>query len=213
MAKQPGAETVFDTILTGGQVMDGTGAAAVRADIGLRGDRIAAVGDLSQAQAGVRIDATGLHIAPGFIDIHTHSDVSIGWDTGQASALAMGVTTQVVGNCGLSLGFATDGPNFALEKRWIALHGARIRWNTFDEHLRQIEANGLATHFVPLAGHGTLRKRFMGMEERPPAADDMAQMRRELEAALKAGVWGFTSGLEYPPSAYADEDELTELCA
>ena len=212
MAEQHGAETVFDTILTGGQVLDGTGAAAARADIGLRGDRIAAVGDLSQAQAGVRIDATGLHIAPGFIDIHTHSDVSIGWDTGQSSALAMGVTTQVVGNCGLSMGFANDGPNFALEKRWIAPHGGRIRWNTFDEHLRQIEANGLATHFVPLAGHGTLRKRFMGMEERPAAAEDMAQMRRELEAALKAGVWGFTSGLEYPPSAYADVDELAELC-
>ncbi|MCW3094441.1 MAG: dihydroorotase [Chthonomonadaceae bacterium] len=213
VAEQPGAETVFDTLLTGGLVLDGTGQPGFRADIGLRGDRIAAVGDLSQAQAGVRIDAGELHIAPGFIDIHTHSDVSIGWDTGQASALAMGVTTQVVGNCGLSLGFATDGPNFALEKRWIAPHGARIRWKSFDEHLRQIEANGLATHFVPLAGHGTLRKRIMGMEERPPAADDMAQMRRELEAALQAGVWGFTSGLEYPPSAYADEDELAELCA
>ncbi len=213
VAEQPVAEKVFDTLLIGGIVLDGTGAAGIRADIGLRGDRIATVGDLSQAQAGVRIDATGLHIAPGFIDIHTHSDVSIGWDTGQASALAMGVTTQVVGNCGLSLGFATDGPNFAFEKRWLAPHGARIRWNTFDEHLRQIEANGLATHFIPLAGHGTLRKRILGMEEVPPTADDMAQMRRELEAAMQAGVWGFSSGLEYPPSAYADADELAELCS
>jgi N-acyl-D-amino-acid deacylase len=213
VVEQLGVETVFDTLLTGGLVLDGTGAAAFRADIGIRGDRIAAIGDLSQAQAGVRLDAVGLHIAPGFIDIHTHSDVSIGWDTGQGSALAMGVTTQVVGNCGLSLGFATDGPNFAFEKRWLSPHGARIRWKSFDEHLRQIEANGLATHFIPLAGHGTLRKRIMGMEERPPAADDMAQMRRELEAAMQAGVWGFSSGLEYPPSAYADEDELAELCA
>ena len=213
MAEQAGMETIFDTLVTGGMVLDGTGATGFRADIGLLGDRIAAVGDLSQAHAGVRLDATGLHIAPGFIDIHTHSDISISWDTGQASALAMGVTTQVVGNCGLSLGFATSGPNFAFEKRWLSPHGARIRWNSFDEHLRQIETNGLATHFVPLAGHGTLRKRVMGMEERPASADDMAQMRRELEAALQAGVWGFSSGLEYPPSAYADEEELTELCA
>jgi len=213
MAEQAGTEIGFDTLLTGGLVLDGTGAPGIRADVGIRGDRIAAIGDLSQAQAGVRLDATGLHLAPGFIDIHTHSDVSISWDTGQASALAMGVTTQVVGNCGLSLGFATDGPNFAFEKRWLSPHGARIRWKTYDEFLSQVEASGLATHFIPLAGHGTLRKRVMGMQERPPAADDMVQMRRELEAALQAGVWGFTSGLEYPPSSYADEDELTELCA
>ena len=213
VVEQPGTEMVFDTLLTGGLVLDGTGASGVRADVGIRGDRIAAVGDLSRAQAGVRLDAVGLHLAPGFIDIHTHSDLSINWDTGQGSALAMGVTTQVVGNCGLSLGFATDGANFAFEKRWLAPHGARIRWKSFDEHLRQIEANGLATHFIPLAGHGTLRKRIMGMEERPAAPDDRAQMRRELEGALEAGVWGFSSGLEYPPSAYADENELAELCA
>lgn len=213
VSDQPGLATGFDILLTGGLVLDGTGAPSLRADIGIRDDRIAAVGDLSQAQAGVRLDATDLHIAPGFIDIHTHSDLSILWDTGQASALAMGVTTQVVGNCGFSMGFANDGPNFAFEKRWLAPHGARIRWQTFEEHLRQIEANGLATHFIPLAGHGTLRKRIMGMEERPPLADDMAQMRRELEAAMQAGVWGFTSGLEYPPSAYADEAELADLCS
>ncbi len=213
MAEQAGAQTVFDRVLTGGHVLDGTGALAVRADVGIRGDRIAAVGYLSQAQAGIRMDVSGLHIAPGFIDIHTHSDISIGWDTGQASALAMGVTTQVVGNCGLSLGFATDSPTFAFEKRWLAPHGAAIRWSTFDEHLRQIEANGLATHFVPLAGHGTLRKRVMGTDERPASDSESGEMRRELEAALQAGVWGFSSGLEYPPSAYADEDELAELCA
>ncbi len=212
MAEQAGTDIGFDTLLTGGLVLDGTGAPGIRADVGIRGDRIAAVGDLSQAQAGVRLDATGLHLAPGFIDIHTHSDVSISWDTGQASALAMGVTTQVVGNCGLSLGFATDGPNFAFEKRWLSPHGARIRWKTFEEHLRQIEANGLATHFIPLAGHGTLRKRIMGMEERSADGDDRARMRAELEVALQAGVWGFSSGLEYPPSAYADETEMAELC-
>ena len=99
-----------------------------------------------------------------------------------------------------------------LKKGWIAPHRARITWDTFDGFLRMVEDKGTATNFYPLAGHGTLRKRVMGMEERPPSAADMTAMQRELQAALDAGVWGFSSGLEYPPSSYADENELTELC-
>ncbi|HLK61067.1 MAG TPA: amidohydrolase family protein, partial [Chthonomonadaceae bacterium] len=205
-------QAAYDLIVRGGTVLDGTGAEGVRADVGIVDDRIAAVGDLTQATAGRTLDATGLHVAPGFIDIHTHSDISVVFDPGQASAVAMGVTTQVVGNCGLSLGFVNNSDVFAFEKRWLAPHGARIRWNTFAEHLEQIETKGVSTNFVPLAGHGTLRKRVMGMGERPPSREDMAAMQRELEAALDAGVWGLTSGLEYPPSSYADTDELAELC-
>ena len=205
-------QAAFDLVIRGGRVLDGTGAEGVRADVGIVDDRIVAVGDLSGAIAGRILDATGLHVTPGFIDIHTHSDISVTYDPGQASAVAMGVTTQVVGNCGLSLGFAMDSEAFAFEKRWLAPHKARIAWNTFAEHLDYIESNGTATNMVPLAGHGTLRKRVMGMGERPASADDLASMRRELQTAMEAGGWGLTSGLEYPPSSYADEDELSELC-
>ena len=203
---------VFDILLRGGTVLDGLGTPARIADIGVVGERIVAVGDLSGSQATKTIAANGLRIAPGFIDIHTHSDISATYDPGQASAIGMGVTTQVVGNCGLSLGMATNADVFAFEKRWLAPYRARITWNDFAEHLRLIEDTGFATNYAPLAGHGTLRKRVVGIEERPPTTEEQTQMRRELEAAMKAGAWGFTSGLEYPPSAYANEGELADLC-
>ena len=214
MAKEAGgaAEQRFDIVIRGGNVFDGAGSASVRADVGITGERIAAVGDLGNANAGRTIDANGLSVTPGFIDIHTHSDISAIYDSGQASAIGMGVTTQVTGNCGLSVGFVQDSDVFVFEKRWIAPHKARITWDTFDGFLRTVEDKGIATNFYPLAGHGTLRKRVMGMEERPPSTDDMTAMQRELQAALDAGCWGFSSGLEYPPSSYADENELAELC-
>ncbi len=202
----------FDLLVCGGTVLDGTGTPLQLADVGIVGERIVAVGDLSGHTAGKIIDAQGQRVAPGFIDIHTHSDISATYDPGQASAIGMGVTTQVVGNCGLSLGMATNADVFAFEKRWLAPYRARIMWNDFAEHLRIVEDTGFATNYVPLAGHGTLRKRVVGLDERAPTGDEQAPMRRELEAAMKAGAWGFSSGLEYPPSAYAGEDELADLC-
>ena len=202
----------FDLLIQGGTVLDGAGTPPVRADVGIVGERIAAIGDLRDAEAGRTIDAAGQRVAPGFIDIHTHSDISAIYDSGQASAIGMGVTTQITGNCGLSVGFAQDTDVFAFEKRWLAPHKARIRWNTFAEFLQFVEEQGFATNFYPLAGHGTLRKRVMGMTERPPDAADLTAMQRELQIAMDAGCRGFSSGLEYPPSSYADENELAELC-
>lgn len=208
----PESPAVFDLLIRGGVVLDGAGGAGIPADVGIVGDRIAAVGDLSSGAASRVAEAAGLHVAPGFIDIHTHSDISAIYNPGQVSSLAMGVTTQVVGNCGLALGFVTDSPMFEFEKRWLAPHGGRIRWSTFAEYLHLVEDRGIATNFVPLAGHGTLRKRVIGMDERPPDSGEMAQMRAQLSAALESGAWGLSSGLEYPPSSYADRDELADLC-
>jgi N-acyl-D-amino-acid deacylase len=210
--QEAAGESVLDLLIVGGTVYDGTGAEGIAANVGIRDDRIVAVGDLTGAHAGRVVDARGKVVAPGFIDIHTHSDVSVWYDTGQASALAMGVTTQVVGNCGLSLGFATTDAVFEFEKRWLAPHGARIHWSSYAEHLQLISERGIGTNFLPLAGHGTLRKRVMGMEERAASAADLATMCRELDQAMEAGAWGLSSGLEYTPSSYADVTELTELC-
>lgn len=202
----------FDLLIQGGQVIDGSGAEPARADVGVVGDRIVAVGDLRHTPSASVLDASGCVVAPGFIDIHTHSDVSVTYNAGQGSAVAMGVTTQVVGNCGLSLGYATTSQAFDFEKRWLKPHGARITWSSYGEFLRQIEERGVATNMVALAGHGTLRKRVMGVEERAPAESELQEMELLLGEAMGEGVWGLSSGLEYPPSSYAGEAELTRLC-
>jgi len=206
-----GSDGRFDTVIVGGSVFDGLGAPPIRADIGIVDDRIVAVGDLSAASAGRRIDATGKSVAPGFIDIHTHSDISVLFNPAMESMTSQGVTTQVVGNCSLSLGLATDDDAFAFEKRWLGTHGARITWRSMDGHLRRVADEGVATNYVMLAGQGTIRKRVMGFANRQPSPDEMAQMQALLAQALEEGAWGVSTGLEYTPSGYASVEELAAL--
>jgi N-acyl-D-amino-acid deacylase len=201
----------YDIVIRGGTVLDGTGAEGFPADVGIVDDRIAAVGDLSQAQAGRAIDARNRRVAPGFVDIHTHSDISVLFHPEQESIISQGITTQVVGNCSLCIGFATDDPIFAFEKRWLGVHGIQIDWTDIDGHLRRVENSGVSTNYVMLAGQGTLRKRVIGLEHRPPAAEEMECMKGFLREAMQAGAWGVSTGLEYTPSSYADIPELAEL--
>ena len=201
----------FDLLLCGGLLADGLGSPLVRADLGVVGDRIAAIGMLSDSEASVTVDATGQVVAPGFIDIHTHSDVSVLFTPGMESSLAQGVTSEVVGNCGISLGLATSAPDFALERRWLEGAGGAISWSELGGFLSRVEDSGMAINIATLAGHGSLRKRVMGMAHRPPTDTELTAMQRELEAALQAGAIGLSSGLEYVPGSYADVAELTAL--
>jgi N-acyl-D-amino-acid deacylase len=201
----------YDLIVRGGTVIDGTGQDPFVADVAIRDDRIAAVGDLTDARAGREVDAKNRRVAPGFIDIHTHSDMSVAFHPAQESVLSQGVTSQVVGNCSLCIAFATMDDVFAMEKRWIGAHGARIVWDSFGEHLQFVEEHGVGTNYLMLAGQGTLRKRVMGMAKRPPDEGEMNAMKSLLAGAFEAGAWGISTGLEYTPSKYADIPELTEL--
>lgn len=201
----------FDILIVGGTVLDGTGQDGYTADVGIRDDRIVAIGDLQEVPAGRVLDAKNRRVAPGFIDIHTHSDISVLFHPGQESIISQGITTQVVGNCSLCVGFATEDSVFAFEKRWLGAHGIRIDWNDLDGHLRRVQESGTATNYVMLAGQGTLRKRVIGMESRPPSSDELERMKGELERAFEAGAWGMSTGLEYTPSGYADVAELAEL--
>ena len=201
----------FDIVIRGGVVIDGSGEAPFAADVGIRDDLIESVGDLRESKAGRVIDATNRRVVPGFVDIHTHSDISAVFHPEQESMLAQGVTTQVVGNCSLSMGFALDDDRFAFEKRWLNVHGARITWNSMGEHLRSVEQRGIGTNYAMLAGQGTLRKRVVGLDDRPPTADEMEEMKGLLHEAFESGVWGMSTGLEYTPSSYASIAELVEL--
>ena len=188
-----GMESI-DLIVRGGTILDGTGQAAFAADIGVRDNRIAAIGDLSSDHASHTLDASKRRVAPGFIDIHTHSDMSVAFHPEQESVLSQGVTSQIVGNCSLCIAFATMADVFAMEKRWIGAHGARIVWDSLIEHLRFVEDHGVATNYLMLAGQGTLRKRVMGMDERAPTQDEMDAMKALLHGAFQAGAWGISHG-------------------
>lgn len=202
----------FDLILRGGTVVDGTGGEAFVADVGVRGEHIASVGDLRAAHAPCVIEAAGLCVAPGFIDIHTHSDISLLYNPQQTSALAQGITTQVVGNCGIAMGLITDEPIFAYERRWLAPYGIRVTWEgRLARFYELVGERGTATHIVPQVAHGTLRKRVMRMERRAPTPPELGRMQQLIEQAAEDGVWGFSTGLEYAPGSYARTEEIIEL--
>lgn len=201
----------LDLVLRGGTVLDGLGGPPVRADVGVRNGRIAAMGNLEGAQTGRVLDCADWFVAPGFVDIHTHSDLSVLFTPGMESSLAQGVTSEVVGNCGFAVGLAQSGEAFAQEQRFLAGGGVALDWNDLAGFLHRIEDNGIAINVATLAGHGTLRKRVVGNVARLLDAREAAQMRRELEDALEAGAVGLSSGLEYVPGMYADVAELTDL--
>ena len=215
---------MIDVLVQGGKVIDGTGAPWFRADVAIQDGKIAAVerrptteqvdGQLEGAAAATVLDATGCFIAPGFIDPHTHSDLPLLVNPPAESQVRQGVTTVVIGNCGSAP--APVGPlNGAFLNRRIgeraAGQGLRRDWRTFGEYCDRLRRQGVAVNVAPLAGHATLRGEVMGMEHRPPTADDLAAMCRLLEEALDDGVFGLSTGLIYPPSSYADTDEIVAL--
>jgi len=201
----------LDLLLRGGVVFDGTGAEPYPCDIGIIGEQIVAMDNLAERPATKILDATGLYVAPGFIDIHTHSDISILFTPGMESSLAQGVTSEVVGNCGIAVGLAQDTEAFSSERRGLERFGLLLNWTDLDSFLRRVEEQGIALNIATLAGHGTIRKRVMGLAPRLPDTNELAQMQRDLETALEQGAIGLSSGLEYVPGMYADVEEMTAL--
>jgi len=205
------ADDRYDIVVHGGTVLDGICDAPYAADIGIVDDRVVAIGDLGDAHASRRVSAVGMRVAPGFIDIHTHSDISITFHQPMVSMISQGVTTQVTGNCSLCLGLATSSETFAFEQSWLDAHGARICWTDLDGHLKYVREIGCGTNYVMLAGHGTIRKRVMGMADRYADRHEIEAMKRELVVALEQGAWGISTGLEYTPSGCANLEELVAL--
>ena len=202
----------FDLLINGGQVCDGTGAPPRRADLGINGERIVAIGDLAGATAKQRIDAAGRVVAPGFIDIHSHSDESVLVEPRLLSTLHQGVTTVVAGNCGSSsapaIGLAAEEVDRRLQRFVI-----ERTWTSFDEYLSAIEGRGAAINFCSFVGHGRLRQCVMGGDRRAPAAGELAAMRALLASSLDEGAVGMATGLIYPPGSYAETDEIATLAA
>jgi len=203
---------VFDLVIENGLLVDGTGAPARPADLGVVGTQITAVGDLKTTDATRRLDATGCVVVPGFIDIHNHSDLALLADGRAESMIRQGVTTQVTGNCGLTPAPVHDAIRQDLQKTMIGPeYGQPWTWNTFGQFLDALRAAPKATHVAPLVGHGAIRAAAMGFVDRRPSPDELAYMRRLTGEAMEAGAFGMSSGLVYPPGLYCDTEELIEL--
>ncbi|MEW6399056.1 MAG: D-aminoacylase [Bacillota bacterium] len=206
-------EEPLDLVIRGGMVVDGTGNPWVRADVGIGGGRIAVVGHLDGVRAQQVLDATGMVVAPGFVDIHSHSDLALLVDGRALSKVLQGVTTEVVGNCGLSAA-PLQGP--AVEylqdtARHLADH-LPWNWRTVDEYLGELDRRGVSVNVATLVGHRTLRVGVMGQKARPASPDEVAAMASLLDEALYQGAWGLSTGLAYAPGSWADQGELVELC-
>lgn len=194
-----------DLIIRNGMVVDGTGAPAVRGDVAVDGDRITAIGDLSAETAKREIDATGLVVTPGFVDLHTHLDAQVAWDPMMTSSSWHGVTTVLMGNCGVS--FAPVNPSnrvFLAEMmesvedvpREAILGGMPWDWETYPQYLDSVERMRPSLNIVGLLGHAAVRYHVMGersFDEAPPTAEDLIAMRNIAEESVAGGAVGFST--------------------
>lgn len=188
LAQQPGERATFDVILRGGRVLDGTGNAWVRADVGIRGDRIAAVGDLGAASASTVMDAEGLYVAPGFMDTHSHSGGGLVNNElrGAWQLLAQGITTVFVNPDG---GGSVD----------LAAQRARL------------EDGGTGVNVALMVPHGSVRQAVLGMDDRAPTAAELQRMEQLVEDGMQAGAFALSSGPFYAPGSYSETSELVAL--
>lgn len=203
---------LYSTLIKDAKVVDGSGNPWYRADIGLDGERIAAIGQLGRARADRRIDAGGLVAAPGFIDIHTHSDLPLLIEGEGHSHVRQGVTTNVLGNCGSSTAPVTDAAVEYMKAGAIDSDpGFEWDWRSMRDYLARLERQGVSVNVAALIGQGTVRGSIMGFADRPPTAEELAQMAELVRGAMADGAFGLSSGLIYVPGSYARTDEIVAL--
>lgn len=200
----------FDCVIQGGRVFDGTGGPAWSADIGLRGDTIAAFGTLDPEQARTVIDARGLCVAPGFIDIHTHSDADVLAYPDDESRVFQGITTEITGNCGSSAA-PLCGAELAEHVQELREKGIDARWTDVASYFRTLESTRIAVNHALLLGQGTLRRSVARLENRPLSERELAEVLRLLDEGLDQGAIGFSTGLEYTPGRFTPTDELVAM--
>lgn len=206
---------MYSFLFRGATLVDGSGMPPCRADVAVRGGRIVAVGSKIDGPAARLIDAGGLVLAPGFIDIHSHSDMTLFKHPLVESKAFQGVTVEVIGNCGLGVFPVQAGHEKELADL-LTLHDFTLPeggcdWNDFASYADLIDNLGLGIHVAPLVGHAPLRIAAMGVENREPTAAELGRMQSLLDAALNQGAWGMSTGLIYPPGSYAATTELVAL--
>ncbi len=200
----------FDVIIRGGTLYDGTATEPRQADVAIRGDRIAGIGNFKTAKAKTVIDAKGLAVAPGFINMLSWSTDSLIQDGRSQSEIRQGVTTEIMGE-GESMGPVND------RVREHMLHTQTdikydIKWNTLAEYLQYLEKRGISCNVASFLGATTVREYVIGFEDKPPTPEQLEQMRDLVRTEMEAGALGIGTSLIYPPAFYAKTEELIELC-
>ena len=201
----------FNLIIRGGTVVDGSGAPSFKADVALREDHIAAIGELSGQTTEREIDAQGLVVSPGFIDNHTHDDGYLLTHPAMLPKISQGVTSVVIGNCGIGLA-PLRGKEIVPPLNLLG-EPDLFRFETFNAFLSELDRNPAAVNAIPLVGHTTLRVNAMDCLERAATRDETTAMRRDLEEALDAGAVGFSTGVFYPNANAATAQEVIEVGA
>ncbi|MDQ6654536.1 MAG: amidohydrolase family protein, partial [Verrucomicrobiota bacterium] len=200
----------FDYLIKGGTVYDGTGSEGRRADVAVRGDRVVGIGDFDAARAANVIDATGMAVAPGFINMLSWSNESLIEDGRSQSGIRQGVTTEIMGEGG-SMGPLND----AMKERTVREQTDikyPIEWTTLAEYLRYLEHRGISANVASFVGATTIREYVIGLEDKQPTPEQLQAMRELVRQEMEAGALGIGSSLIYPPAFYAKTEELIELC-
>ena len=200
---------VFDIVIEHGRVIDGTGTPWFEADVGIRAGRIAAIGSLAQKSAGRRIEARGLVVAPGFIDMLGQSEVTLLVDPHVPSKLYQGITTEITGE-GDSVAPLDERLRATYAKR-LARYGVRPDWSRFVDYFARLERQGIAINFASYVGATRLREMVVGLTDRAATEAELTEMRALLRQAMEDGAAGLSSALEYPPAPYASTEELIAL--
>ena len=207
---------MIDLVIRNATIHDGTGRPAVAGDLAIDAGRIVSVGEpVAEDFARESIDLRGLSVAPGFIDLHTHSDVSLLSDPGCLSAIEQGITTQAVGLCGFSAGplSAESRRGMIDEEPVFAFPDVAWDWTTIGGYREAVAAARPATNITTFVGHNTLRRLVIGGADRPPTTAELERMRSLVREAIDQGARGFTTGLSYAPGLFASVEELAALAA
>ncbi|MDZ7266247.1 MAG: D-aminoacylase [candidate division KSB1 bacterium] len=202
----------FDLLLIGGLLYDGSGRDGMRSDLGVQNGRITAIGDLRDRSAKHKLDVSGLAVAPGFIDFHSHSDEELLLGGEAQSKIRQGVTTEILGQDGDSLAPLNEKMRAELHAELSKRFGLTVDWQDFTGYFRRLQAGGLISNAASMVGQGTLRQLVVGLEDRPATPEEIAQMQTLLRTALQQGACGISSGLEYTPGSFASTEEIIALC-
>jgi N-acyl-D-amino-acid deacylase len=199
----------FDFVISHGRIVDGTGAPWHESDIGISGDRIVAMGDLHEATAKQRLDAHGLVVSPGFIDVQGQSEFNLLVDNRAASKITQGVTTEITGE-GTSIAPLNDRLLEDLEDS-AKKYGVVLDWRSLDQYLQRLDRARPVINLGTFVGAGGIRTYVMGKENRPPTPSELAQMKRLVAEAMQQGAFGLSTALQYVPDSFASTDEIVEL--